>query len=235
MKKIIAILLVLTLVFSFAGCSKSEEPSSDTNNRTYVGTITVALDSKAAPITVQNFIDLAKDGFYNGLTFHRIMKGFMMQGGDPKGDGTGGSKKEIKGEFLANGVNNTLSHKRGVISMARSGSVYEQYLAAGYKLSDLPAEAASDIERAMNSASSQFFIMHQDSPHLDGNYAAFGQVTQGMDIVDAICENAVNTDNNGSVPENKRPYIKSINIKRSGSTGIVYADIAVDYTAVMKK
>ena len=234
MKKIIAILLILTLVFSFAGCSKEEVPSQS-DSRTYVGTITVALDSEAAPITVQNFIDLAKDGFYNGLTFHRIMKGFMMQGGDPKGDGTGGSKTQIKGEFLANGVNNTLSHKRGVISMARSGSVYEQYLAAGYKLSDLPEEAASDIERAMNSASSQFFIMHQDAPHLDGNYAAFGQVTQGMDIVDAICENAVNTDNNGSVPENKRPYIMSINIKKSGSTGIVYADIAVDYTAVMKK
>ena len=235
MKKIIAFLLVLTLVFSFAGCSNNEDVSSNPNNRTYIGTITVALDSEAAPITVQNFIDLAKDGFYNGLTFHRIIEGFMMQGGDPKGNGTGGSKNQIKGEFLANGVNNTLSHKRGVISMARSGSVYEQYLAAGYKLSDLPADVVSDIENAMNSASSQFFIVHQDSTFLDGNYAAFGEVTRGMDIVDAICENAVTTDDNGSVPEDKRPYIKSINIKRSGSSGKVYADIAVVYTAVMAK
>ena len=110
-----------------------------------------------APITVENFVKLAKDGFYDGLTFHRIMEGFMMQGGDPNGDGTGGAEETIKGEFSENGVDNPLSHTRGAISMARS---------------QMP-----------DSASSQFFIVHEDSPHLDGQYAAFGYVTEGMDVV----------------------------------------------------
>lgn len=122
--------------------------------------IKIELDEKNAPITVNNFIELVKSGFYNGLTFHRIISGFMIQGGDPLGNGTGGSEKTIQGEFLANGVNNTLLHKRGVISMARSQNP--------------------------NSASSQFFIMHQDAPHLDGQYAAFGKVVEGMDVVDEI-------------------------------------------------
>ena len=124
------------------------------------GDITVELYPQNAPITVQNFIQLVKKGFYNGLTFHRIIKGFMIQGGCPKGDGTGGPGHTIKGEFLANGVNNPLRHTRGVISMARSMNP--------------------------NSAGSQFFIMHQDAPHLDGQYAAFGKVIEGIEIVDKI-------------------------------------------------
>ncbi|MDD6258918.1 MAG: peptidylprolyl isomerase [Erysipelotrichaceae bacterium] len=124
------------------------------------GLIKIELDEQAAPITVANFKKLVKEGFYDGLTFHRIIPGFMIQGGDPNGNGTGGSKENIKGEFAANGVNNPIRHKRGVISMAR----------------------AMDPD----SASSQFFIMHADAPHLDGQYAAFGHVTEGMDVVDEI-------------------------------------------------
>lgn len=122
--------------------------------------IKIELDPEAAPITVANFEKLVKEGFYDGLTFHRIIPGFMIQGGDPNGNGTGGSKENIKGEFASNGVNNPISHKRGVISMAR----------------------AQDPD----SASSQFFIMHADAPYLDGQYAAFGHVTEGMDVVDEI-------------------------------------------------
>ncbi|HAW15929.1 MAG TPA: peptidylprolyl isomerase, partial [Clostridiales bacterium] len=128
------------------------------------GTISLELDADQAPRTVTNFIDLAQSGFYNGLTFHRIINGFMMQGGDPEGTGMGGSGTEIIGEFSANGYTNDISHVRGVISMARNGQSY-------------------------NSASSQFFIVHQDATYLDGQYAAFGHVTDGMDIVDQICEN----------------------------------------------
>ena len=124
------------------------------------GTIDIELDGDAAPISVQNFMDLANDGFYDGLTFHRIITGFMMQGGDPLGNGTGGSENTIKGEFSENGVENKLSHTRGAVSMARS----------------------SDPD----SASSQFFIMQEDAPHLDAQYAAFGKVTEGMEIVDKI-------------------------------------------------
>ncbi len=122
--------------------------------------IKIELEPTVAPITVANFEKLVKEGFYDGLTFHRIIPGFMIQGGDPKGNGTGGSKENIKGEFSSNGVNNPLKHTRGVISMAR----------------------AMDP----NSASSQFFIMHADAPHLDGQYAAFGKVVEGMDVVDQI-------------------------------------------------
>ncbi len=113
-----------------------------------------------APITVQNFIDLTKKGFYNGLTFHRVIRGFMIQGGDPEGTGMGGPGHNIKGEFAANGVKNDLKHTRGVISMARAMNP--------------------------NSAGSQFFIMHQDAPHLDGQYAAFGKVIEGIEVVDEI-------------------------------------------------
>ena len=151
------------------------------------GTVTVKLDMEAAPITCQNFIDLAESGFYDGLTFHRIIEGFMMQGGDPEGNGTGGSSKDIKGEFSANGWDNPLSHKRGVISMARS--------------------------KAYDSASSQFFIVHEDSTFLDGSYAAFGVVTQGMDIVDAVCQDAQPTDDNGTIPAAAQPVIKTITIR----------------------
>lgn len=126
------------------------------------GEIKVELDEKAAPITVENFVKLANKGFYNGLTFHRVIRGFMIQGGCPKGNGMGGPGYTIKGEFKANGVDNPIKHTRGVISMAR----------------------AMDP----NSAGSQFFIMHKDAPHLDGQYAAFGRVTEGIEVVDAIAE-----------------------------------------------
>lgn len=138
------------------------------------GTIVVELDADSAPITVTNFVNLAEAGFYDGLTFHRIRKGFMMQGGDPNGDGTGGSEKKIKGEFKSNGIENPLTHVRGAISMARS--------------------------KIMDSASSQFFIVHEDSVFLDGDYAAFGYVTEGMDIVDDICNN---TTGSGGLVKNK--------------------------------
>lgn len=150
------------------------------------GTIKAELDADVAPISVTNFVNLAKDGFYDGLTFHRIISGFMIQGGDPKGNGTGGSDKTIKGEFSANGVENNISHERGVISMAR----------------------AQDPD----SASSQFFIMHADYPSLDGQYAAFGKVTEGMEIVDKICEDTPVTDSNGTVESANQPTIESIKV-----------------------
>lgn len=152
------------------------------------GTITVELDQSMAPVTVSNFINLSNKGFYDGLTFHRIIEGFMMQGGDPEGNGTGGAENDIIGEFSENGHNNTISHKRGVISMAR----------------------ATDP----NSASSQFFIVHEDNPEsLDGKYAAFGHVTKGMDIVDTICESAKPTDGNGTISAADQPIINSIKIR----------------------
>lgn len=148
------------------------------------GSIKLKLDANIAPITVSNFVGLANDGFYNGLTFHRIIKGFMIQGGDPNGDGTGGSKQTIKGEFSANGVDNPLKHTRGVISMARSQSY--------------------------DSASSQFFIMHEDTSSLDGQYAAFGCAYSGMDIVDKICDDVKTEDSNGTVSKKNQPVIESI-------------------------
>ncbi len=148
------------------------------------GTIEVELDGATAPITVANFIKLVNEKFYDGLTFHRIISGFMIQGGDPLGNGTGGSDETIKGEFSSNGVENNISHKRGVISMARS----------------------SDPD----SASSQFFIMHQDSTYLDGEYAAFGKVTKGMSVVDKICKDATPTDGNGTIEKADQPVIESI-------------------------
>lgn len=128
----------------------------------------------------------AQDGFYDGLTFHRIMDGFMVQGGDPLGNGTGGADEEIKGEFANNGVENDISHTRGVISMARSMDP--------------------------NSASSQFFIVHKDSTFLDGDYAGFGHVTEGMDVVDKICEDAQPVDDNGTIVAEEQPVIESITI-----------------------
>ena len=144
------------------------------------GTISVELDADAAPITVTNFVNLAKEGFYDGLVFHRIIEDFMMQGGDPTGTGAGGSEKTIKGEFAVNGVENNLSHVRGAISMARS--------------------------QENDSASSQFFIVHEDSVFLDGQYACFGYVTAGIEIVDDICENTEGGDYNGIIPEENRPH-----------------------------
>ncbi len=150
------------------------------------GTIKLDLYADIAPITVKNFVDLAKNGFYNGLYFHRIIKGFMMQGGDPDRDGTGGSEKEIEGEFGANGFSNPISHVRGAISMARS--------------------------EKFDSASSQFFIVHEDSVVLNGQYAAFGMVTEGIEIVDKICTQAKPTDDNGTIALDDQPRIISIKI-----------------------
>ncbi len=216
MKKLTALFLSVVMCGTLlAGCgsSKSDEAqASDTNETTTeettdaseedtelltglhhvtidvkdYGTISLELDADTAPISVTNFINLAKDGFYDGLTFHRIISGFMIQGGDPKGNGTGGSDQTIKGEFSENGVENDISHVRGTISMAR----------------------ANDPD----SASSQFFIVHEDSTFLDGQYAAFGHVTDGMDVVDAICENTPVQDNNGTVKADDQPVITSVTV-----------------------
>ena len=150
------------------------------------GTIKLELDGDTAPITVENFVNLAESGFYNGLTFHRIMDGFMIQGGDPQGTGFGGSDQTIKGEFAANGVKNDISHKKGVISMARS--------------------------QHPDSASSQFFITVADSEFLDGNYAAFGRVVEGQDIADKIAADAQPIDNNGTIPKENQPIIEEIKV-----------------------
>ena len=198
-KKILALVMASVLLLGLlSGCGKKEKTEAKAEHAeatTYFadieiadyGTITVELDAKAAPITVENFVNLAKEGFYDGLTFHRIMYGFMMQGGDPNGNGTGGSENKITGEFSANGVDNPLSHTRGAISMARSQNP--------------------------NSASSQFFIVHADSVFLDGQYAAFGYVTEGIEIVDAICEDAMPVDGNGTILPQEQPVIVSVTIR----------------------
>ncbi len=152
------------------------------------GVIKLDLYPDVAPKTVANFKKLTESGFYDGLTFHRIMEGFMIQGGDPKGNGTGGSDEEIFGEFTANGFTNNLSHTRGVISMARNSV-------------------------SMDSASSQFFIVQQDSTFLDGQYASFGKVTEGMEVVDQIAKDAKPIDNNGTIPSAQQPVINSITIE----------------------
>ena len=192
MKKIFAFAAALALllgILTACGSGNSDELSGKHHVEIvirYYGTIAVELDADAAPITVANFLKLAKSGFYDGLTFHRIINGFMMQGGDPEGTGMGGSSEKIKGEFSANGVKNDLSHTRGAISMARS--------------------------QAMDSASSQFFIVHQDSTFLDGQYACFGYVTDGMDVVDAICETVPVVDNNGTVQDGHQPVMETIRV-----------------------
>lgn len=150
------------------------------------GTIRLELDGEHAPISTKNFVTLAQEGFYNGLTFHRIIEGFMMQGGDPLGNGMGGSRVNIKGEFLMNGVANPLKHTRGAISMARA--------------------------QDPNSASSQFFIVHEDAFFLDGQYAAFGYVTDGMEVVDKVCESAKVVDRNGTVLPADQPKITAIRV-----------------------
>ena len=180
--------------------SFAEKKDADTSNSQYLtgkhhaeiviaeyGKLELELDADVAPITVTNFVNLAKKGFCNGLTFHRIMSGFMIQGGDPNGDGTGGSEETIKGEFKSNGIENTMSHKRGVSSMART-------------------------QNDPDSASSQFFIVQADSDFLDGDYAAFGKVTAGMDIVDKICQSVQPIDNNGTVPADQQPKITAIKV-----------------------
>ena len=195
MKRKGLILLGIILVFMavLVGCkrNKGDEPLTGKHHVTIevadYGTIKVELDADAAPLTVTNFIKLAKDKFYDGLTFHRIMDGFVIQGGDPLGDGRGSSKETIKGEFSANGVDNPISHVRGTISMARSMNY--------------------------DSASCQFFIVQTDALFLDGEYAAFGHVTEGMEIVDQICADAVTIDDNGTVPPENQPVIKKIEVK----------------------
>lgn len=219
MKRLISIILMAALLsLCLTGCgdtrenadkstakttkkeSFAEKKDADTSNSQYLtgkhhaeiviaeyGKLELGLDADVAPITVTNFVNLAKKGFYNGLTFHRIMSGFMIQGGDPNGDGTGGSEETIKGEFKSNGIENTMSHKRGVISMART-------------------------QNDPDSASSQFFIVQADSDFLDGDYAAFGKVTAGMDIVDKICQSVQPIDNNGTVPADQQPKITAIKV-----------------------
>ena len=198
-KSFFSILLILALVFTMAlsGCEekaeKGKEKTGDgatleTAEVTHYavieienfGVITAELYGKTAPVTVNNFVSLANSGYYTGLKFHRIIDGFMMQGG------AGAKKDSIKGEFASNGVTNNLKHEAGVLSMARTNQP--------------------------DSASTQFFIMHEAAPHLDGQYAAFGKVISGMDIVDRICRTAVVSDGNGSVPAQYQPVIKSVTI-----------------------
>lgn len=197
MKKLFKFGMVMLLAISLAGCggdndSKDKKDDLLSGNHHAVidvkdyGVIKVELNADEAPITVTNFVKLAKDGFYDGLTFHRIINGFMIQGGDPEGNGTGGSDETIKGEFSANGVDNVLKHTRGAISMARS----QDY----------------------DSASSQFFIMHETNDSLDGQYAVFGYVYEGMDVVDKIATSVPVTDNNGTVEAQNQPVINSIKI-----------------------
>lgn len=191
MKKIILLLLMLGVLVT--GCASSVKEESYMSGKVNVemvvkdyGVINLELDADVAPITVTNFVNLVNEGFYDGLTFHRIIDGFMIQGGDPDHNGTGGSDKTIKGEFSTNGVDNNISHIRGVISMARS--------------------------KANNSASSQFFIVHEDSTYLDGSYAAFGYVTSGMDVVDKIAKEIPVEDDNGTVLYKNQPIIESIRV-----------------------
>ncbi|WP_294581867.1 peptidylprolyl isomerase [uncultured Thomasclavelia sp.] len=194
MKKIITLITIMMLAVGVTGCSNNNDDSEELlsgNHHVEIdvqdyGVIKVELQADEAPITVTNFINLANDGFYDGLTFHRIIDGFMIQGGDPNGDGTGGSDETIKGEFSENGVDNPLKHTRGAISMARS----------------------SDYD----SASSQFFIVHQTSEYLDGQYAVFGYVYEGMDVVDQIATTVPVTDSNGTVLKENQPVITSIKV-----------------------
>lgn len=186
MKKIIVLLLCAVMVLGLVGCGRESLDEGTVYYADIViadyGTITVKLDQKAAPITVKNFVDLANQGFYDGLTFHRIIENFMMQGGASENP-----PASIVGEFTSNGHENPLEHTRGAISMARTPDP--------------------------DSASSQFFIVHQDSPHLDGDYACFGYVTEGIEVVDAVCEAAEPIDGNGSIAVEAQPVITSITIR----------------------
>lgn len=194
MKKIGYLLIVVLTCFLITGCGSdgddkmlSGKINAEINIKDY-GVIKLELDADSAPITVTNFVNLVNDKFYDGLTFHRIIDGFMIQGGDPLGNGTGGSDKTIKGEFKNNGVENNISHTRGTISMARS--------------------------QANDSASSQFFIVQSDSTFLDGSYTGFGHVTSGMEIVDKICKDTKTEDDNGTVEKENQPLIESIKITK---------------------
>lgn len=189
MKRFLTLLVGAAMLLGLVGCGSGKYSSGTHHVEIDVenyGTIALELDADTAPISVENFCTLAEDGFYDGLTFHRIISGFMIQGGDPNGDGTGGSDKTIQGEFSDNGVENNISHVRGTISMARSSE--------------------------NDSASSQFFIVHEDSTFLDGQYAAFGHVTEGMDIVDQICQDTQVEDSNGTVAWWNQPKITEIRV-----------------------
>ena len=193
-------LLVLSLfcIFCLTACSKkSNEGNPNYDSANYLsglhfaqleiadyGTIILALDADSAPATVTNFVNLVNEGFYDGLTFHRIIDGYLMQGGDPKGDGTGSSTYTVPGEFSSNGYNNPISHVRGTISMART--------------------------KDYDSASAQFFIVQQDTTALDGDYAAFGSVISGIEIVDAICSTVPAEDEDGTVLPKNQPVISFI-------------------------
>ena len=185
----VLVVALIPLIMYFAGAfSKPDKYLVEIDVQNY-GVITVELDRTAAPITVDNFVKLAKSGFYDGLTFHRIIEGFMIQGGDPEGTGAGGSAASIKGEFPSNGVNNPLKHTRGTISMARTS-----------------------VDK--NSASSQFFIVHQDATaSLDGDYAAFGHVTSGMEFVDAIATDATPIEGtDGLIAAAEQPIMNSVRV-----------------------
>lgn len=187
MKRILLFALAVLFLLSMVGCDEYDPEAvyyADIDIADY-GTITVKLDQSAAPKTVENFVTLARDGFYDGLTFHRIIENFMMQGGAPKDPSQ--MPESIVGEFSENGHDNPLLHTRGAISMART---------------DDP-----------NSASSQFFIVHQDSAFLDGKYACFGYVTEGIEVVDAVCEAAQPTNSNGAIAADQQPVINSITIR----------------------
>ena len=199
MKRLLTMLLAACLL---AGCGqkKTEETENETSvlrdDKTVyhaeitmkdMGVIKLELDAAAAPVTVANFVELAEKGFYDGLTIHRAIDGFMIQGGDPTGTGSGGSGKAIKGEFAVNGIENPISHVKGTISMARRSNDY-------------------------NSANSQFFIMVADYTGLDGQYAAFGHVTEGQEIADAIARDARPIDGNGSLAPEDQPVIESVKI-----------------------
>lgn len=202
-KTVLILTAILAVSMLLAGCggsgSQPEEPAAPEVTKAEgigihhaeidiadYGTVSVELDGDEAPLTVQNFMDLANAGFYDGLTFHRIIDGFMIQGGDPNGNGTGGSGTDITGEFSSNGIENNIAHEKGVISMARS--------------------------QDPNSASSQFFIMVEAAPHLDGEYAAFGHVTSGQEIVDQIAKDAAPLDSNGTIAPEDQPVITTIRI-----------------------
>lgn len=191
MKKIQCLLLVCVLcgMVFLEGCGETSSDKDQYKHHVVItvrdyGDIELVLYEQVAPETVRNFMKLAGEGFYDGLTFHRIISGFMIQGGDPLGTGMGGSDETIRGEFAENGFKNHLSHKRGVISMARANDP--------------------------NSASSQFFIMHADANYLDGKYAAFGEVTKGIEVVDAICDATPVVDGNGTVLAEYQPVIEKI-------------------------
>lgn len=200
MKKCLKVFFVLLIVVSLVGCSSSKTTEKTKKTKTLkgnyqveikvkdYGTIYAEIDADTAPITVTNFVNLCKKHFYDGLTFHRIIKDFMIQGGDPNGDGTGGSDETIKGEFSDNGVENPLKHTRGALSMARS--------------------------QDNDSASSQFFIVQKTASHLDGQYAVFGYVYEGMDIVDKICDDVQVEDSNGTVKKENQPVIESIRCQK---------------------